>query len=81
MRQEGETPAGKVDVRIDVHEGRIRNVAFLGNFASKRDVGEVVEHLVGLRYERGALETAVSDLNFTPYFGEISIQEFVELLY
>ncbi len=81
IRQEGETPAGKVEVRIDIHEGRIRDVAFLGNFASKRDVGEVVECLLGLRYERGVLETAVSRLKLTPYFGEISIQEFVELLY
>ncbi len=81
VRKKGETPVGKVDVHIDVHEGHVRGVTFWGGFASKRDVAEVTERLVGVKYEREALETAVAGLNLAPYFGEISSQEFVALLY
>ncbi len=81
VRKEGETPAGKVDARINVHEGRVRGVTLFGNFASKRDVTNVTERLIGVKYERGALETAVADLDLSPYFGEISHREFVTLLY
>lgn len=81
VQKEGKTPAGQVETRIDVREGRIGSVSFVGNFASKRDVAEVTEKLLGVKYERQALETAVAGLDFTPYFGEISSQEFVALLY
>lgn len=81
VRKQGETPAGRVEVRIDVHDGRIRAATFWGNFASKRDVAEVAQRLVGVKYERDALITAVADLDLAPYFGEIGSQAFADLLY
>ncbi|MCA9972208.1 MAG: lipoate--protein ligase [Anaerolineales bacterium] len=81
VRKEGKTPAGSVDVRIDVTGGRVQGIRFLGNFASRRDVAELEAALVGVAYERAALETAVAPLDLTPYFGEMEKGAFVRLLY
>ncbi|MCA9936834.1 MAG: lipoate--protein ligase [Ardenticatenaceae bacterium] len=81
VQKQGKTPAGHVEAHIDVADGVIRGAKFLGNFASTQDVAVLEEQLVGVRYEKGALVTAVTHLNLTPYFGALSHDEFVTLLY
>lgn len=80
VRRQGETPAGKVEARIDVHYGRIQAISFWGNFASLQDVAEVAARLTGLRYERTALAAALAEINLAPYFGSISAEELATLL-
>lgn len=81
IHRQGETPAGRVEARIDVQDGHIRSVSFWGNFASKGDVTDVARQLTGVRYERDALAAALAGLDLTPYFGPMSASELAALLW
>jgi lipoate-protein ligase A len=80
--QKGERfPIGKIDVRIDVDEGRIQGLKIYGDFTGKQDITEFEWYLIGVRYEREALAEALQDVDITPYFGDLPKSEFLRLLY
>jgi lipoate---protein ligase len=81
VRKSHRFPAGKIDARIDVKRGRIKGVKFYGDFPSRRNVAEVESLLVGVRYDPENLALALAEIDITPYFGELSHQELVGLLY
>ncbi|MFH7818295.1 lipoate--protein ligase [Neobacillus thermocopriae] len=74
-------PAGSIDVRLDVNKGMIENCKIYGDFFGVGDVGEIEEKLIGIRYEKNEIEKALADLNTHHYFGNISKDEFICLLY
>jgi lipoate---protein ligase len=81
VRKSHRFPAGKIDARIDVKRGRINGVKFYGDFHSRRNVAEVESLLVGVRYDPDNLALALVETDITPYFGELSKEELVGLLY
>ncbi|WP_163182903.1 lipoate--protein ligase [Neobacillus sedimentimangrovi] len=74
-------PAGSIDVRLEVNKGMIENCKIYGDFFGVGDVGEIEEKLIGIRYEKNEIEKALADLNTHHYFGNISKEEFISLLY
>ena len=80
VQQSAQLAAGKVDVRIDVKEGMIREIKIYGNFAGSQDVAALEQLLVGVRYEKTAVAEALQDLDITSYLGEVTKTEFLELL-
>lgn len=81
IRKSEQFPAGVIDVRIEVEGGRIENIRFFGNFAGLRDVGELEDQLLGVRYDVGALSAAVDRVDIKPYFGALSKADLLSLLY
>ena len=75
------TPAGKIEVGIDVAKGRIQKIRFSGDFGGKRPVSEVEEHLRDVRYERDTLAAALATLDIQAYFGELEEEVLLNLLY
>jgi lipoate-protein ligase A len=74
-------PAGVIDARIDVAGGRIESIRFYGDFAGLRDVAELEEQLLGVRYDASALSVAVKRIDVQPYFGELTKADLLKLLY
>ena len=74
-------PVGSIDVRLEVDKGVIENCKIYGDFFGVGDVSDIEEKLIGCRYEKGAIETALSDIHTTHYFGNVSKEEFVNLIY
>ena len=72
---------GKIDVRIDVAGGHIRAIKIYGNFTGRRDVAELEQALVGLRYDKRAITDALQDMDITLYFGQLPTADFLALLY
>lgn len=81
VRKSAQTPAGKVDARIEVENGRVAGIRFYGDFEGRRDVAELEERLIGVRYDAGALGQALADLDPRPYFGELPAGQLRDLLY
>lgn len=74
-------PSGEVDVRIDVDRGgTIRNVRIFGDFIGHGDVAEIERALVGVRYDRDAIDTAVRHLPIAERLGGVPAEEFVALV-
>lgn len=74
-------PAGKVDARIDVAEGRIRSIKLFGDFSGRRDIAELEAHLAGVPYGREQLLTALAGLNLNDFFGDMDADSLIDLLY
>ncbi|TWD93620.1 lipoate-protein ligase A [Neobacillus bataviensis] len=74
-------PVGSVDVRLEVNKGKIENCKIYGDFFGVGEVSEIEKRLTGIRYERSEIEQALDDIETKHYFGNISKEEFINLIY
>ncbi|MFB5088727.1 lipoate--protein ligase [Psychrobacillus sp. PGGUH221] len=74
-------PAGGVDVRLEVNKGIIEEVKIYGDFFGVGDMEEVEKLLVGKLYSKQAIEEALEPIDVPKYFGGISKEELVQLIY
>ena len=74
-------PVGQIDVRLDVEKGVIENCKIYGDFFGVGDVSDIENKLKHVRYEKSELEAALKDIDTTYYFGNVSKEEFINLIY
>ncbi|MCT2342670.1 lipoate--protein ligase [Niallia taxi] len=74
-------PVGQVDVRFDVAKGIIKNCKIYGDFFGVGDVSDIENKLTGLRYDRSELEKALEETSIKHYFGNITKEDFIHLIY
>ncbi|MEH7342993.1 lipoate--protein ligase [Bacillus sp. JJ1532] len=74
-------PVGQIDIRLEVEGGIIQHCKIFGDFFGVGDVAELEERLTGLRYERSAIEKAIEDIDVKYYFGNITKEDFLNLIY
>ncbi|WP_147533134.1 lipoate--protein ligase [Bacillus marasmi] len=74
-------PVGQIDVRLEVNKGEIGLCKIYGDFFGIGDVQDIEERLVGIRYERALIEQALADIDIKHYFGNITKEDFIQLLY
>ncbi|ADH99904.1 lipoate--protein ligase [Salisediminibacterium selenitireducens] len=73
--------AGLLDVRMNVKGNVITEVKIFGDFFGVGEVTDVEKMLTGVRYTKEAIHEALTDLDMTHYFGRISREDFIELIY
>ncbi|MFD0048788.1 lipoate--protein ligase [Actinomycetes bacterium NPDC127524] len=74
-------PAGSIDVRLEVNKGIIEDCKIYGDFFGVGDVQDLEERLKGIRYEKAAIESALDDIQVSHYFGNISKEDLINLIY
>ncbi|OZI12502.1 lipoate--protein ligase [Bacillaceae bacterium SAS-127] len=74
-------PVGLIDVRLDIKNGRIQHCKIFGDFFGVGDVSEIEEELVGIRYEKSEISQVLDQLSLPHYFGKMTQEEFLQLLY
>jgi lipoate---protein ligase len=74
-------PIGTIDVRLEVNKGIIENCKIYGDFFGVGDVKEIENLLHNLKYERGEIESAIKDVDIKHYFGNITKEDFIQLIY
>lgn len=74
-------PVGSIDIRLEVNKGRIESCKIYGDFFGVGEVAEIEELLNGVRYEREAIADALADLDVTHYFGKVTKDELINLIY
>jgi lipoate---protein ligase len=74
-------PVGSIDVRLEVNKGIIENCKIYGDFFGVGEVSEIEKKLAGTRYEKNDIEKTLEDMDTTHYFGNVSKDEFLNLLY
>lgn len=73
-------PAGELDVRLDVKEGRIAMVRIFGDFMGREDVADLERRLLGLPHTQEAIELALADVDVSTYFGDVARADVVALI-
>ncbi|OCA84333.1 lipoate--protein ligase [Bacillus sp. FJAT-27225] len=74
-------PVGSIDLRLEVNKGRIEDCKIYGDFFGVGDVSEIEEKLKGIRYERSEIEKVLQDVDIKHYFGNVTKEEFIGLVY
>jgi len=74
-------PIGSIDVRLEVNKGMIENCKIYGDFFGVGDVNDIEERLIGIKYEKSEIEKALEGINIQYYFGNITLEDFVQLVY
>jgi lipoate---protein ligase len=74
-------PVGSIDVRLEVNKGKIENCKIYGDFFGVGNVDDIEEKLIGTRYERKDIAGALEGVDIQHYFGNVTKDEFVDLVY
>lgn len=74
-------PAGSIDIRLEVNKGRIEQCKIYGDFFGVGEVTEIEALLTGIRYEKEQVEAALKDVDVSHYFGKVTKEELVNLIY
>lgn len=74
-------PVGQIDVRFEVDKGVIKNCKIYGDFFGVGEVQEIEEKLTGLKYEKSQIAAALEEIEVKHYFGNISKEDFINLIY
>ncbi|MGN7398374.1 lipoate--protein ligase [Cytobacillus praedii] len=74
-------PVGGIDIRLDVDKGKVENCKIYGDFFGVGDVSDIENKLIGVRYEKAELEKALEEIDIKHYFGNITKEDFLQLIY
>lgn len=74
-------PFGSVEIRLDVNNGIINDCKIFGDFFGTMEVSLLEEKINGLKYERISLEEGLIDEPLDKYFGNITPEEFLDLIF
>ncbi|GAM15062.1 lipoate--protein ligase [Mesobacillus selenatarsenatis] len=74
-------PVGQIDVRFEVNKGIIENCKIYGDFFGVGDVTEIEDKLTGIKYEKSQIAGALEAVDIKHYFGNISKEDFINLIY
>jgi lipoate---protein ligase len=74
-------PVGSIDIRLEVNKGIIENCKIYGDFFGVGDVSEIENKLTGLKYEKAQVEQALEGVEIKHYFGNVTKEDIVNLVY
>ncbi|PKG25464.1 lipoate--protein ligase [Niallia nealsonii] len=74
-------PVGQIDVRFDVVKGIVKQCKIYGDFFGVGDISDIENRLIGVRYDRADLEKALEETPIKHYFGNVTKEDFLHLIY
>ena len=72
---------GSIEIRFDLLNGLIKDSKIYGDFFGTEDVALLQEKLNGVKYEKTEVAQAIEDEPIEKYFGNISKEDFIELMF
>lgn len=74
-------PLGSIEVRFNVQEGKITEAKIYGDFFGLGDIADVEQAFIGTRYDKSALKDVIDQIDVKKYFGNITPEDLLELVY
>jgi lipoate---protein ligase len=81
FQQAVRTPGGTLEIHMNVKEGVIREIRFLGDFFHIAPIEELQEALVGCPHEESALRIRLNELNPKRFFKDISAEDMLPAMF
>jgi lipoate---protein ligase len=73
-------PFGEVEACIDVENGLIQSIKFFGDFFSEQEPSELEPLLLGVRYDRAAIQMVLSSVEVSNYFSGMTRDVLLDFL-
>lgn len=74
-------PSGGIDIRLEVNKGIIEEIKIFGDFFGVGDVSDIEKLLIGVKYDRTSIGQAIEAIDTTHYFGAVTKEDFLKLIY
>ncbi|MER3125552.1 lipoate--protein ligase [Bacillus pumilus] len=74
-------PAGSIDLRLEVKKGIIQDCKIFGDFFGVGDIADIEKKLIGQQYDRKTISDVLEDMDMRHYFGNVSKEDFLDLIY
>ena len=71
---------GRIEVRMNVEDGVIRDIDFHGDYFGDGDPAELSERLKGLPLREDTLRSSLSTLHLPDYFSNMELETFLSIL-
>ncbi|MFV0269681.1 MAG: lipoate--protein ligase [Draconibacterium sp.] len=71
--------AGFIELHLDVKRGIIQNIKIFGDFFASKPIEELEEKLLGEKHETDHIQQIISSANLTDYFGNVTVDEVIDL--
>ena len=82
LRNSQRFTGGRVEVLIDVNKGGlIEEIRFMGDYLGLEDVSLVEDRLIGTRFDELDVFRVLSSIDLSLYFGSISIDELLSVIF
>lgn len=81
IQQSKRFAAGQVEIRLEVNKGVIEFVKIYGDFFGVGEVSELEQILIGTKFEKQEIESKLNEIDLSYYFGNVSKEEFLSLLF
>lgn len=72
---------GSIEAYLSVSNGIIRQIKLYGDFFGKYDISDIEQVIPGTKHEEGAVSQVLSSFNLDNYFSNISIKDFMSVLF
>lgn len=72
---------GTLEVRLSIKNGYIEDIAFFGDFLSRRPMTDIIAALKECPLRRADVEKCISPFELEDYFGAISKEEIISLIF
>ncbi|MGG0527103.1 lipoate--protein ligase [Bacillus pumilus] len=73
--------AGSIDLRLEVKKGMIQDCKVFGDFFGVGDIADIEKRLIGQQYDRKTISDVLEDMDMRHYFGNVSKEDFLDLIY
>lgn len=81
LHKEKRYQGGKIDVRLDVKAGMIKQCKIYGDFFGLEDISNLEQLLINNRFEEKAISDLLTDNTLAKYFFNITIDDFIDCLF
>lgn len=72
---------GRLEILMNVLEGKISSIRFIGDYLGLEDVSDVESRLLGVRFNRSDVDAILSVIDLKKYFGLIEKTEILSLMF
>ena len=79
--RDGRFTAGTIDIHLNIEKSRIESCRIYGDFFGKGNIEDVEQALIGTRMIEEDILTALQSLDLTNYFGAVTAEELVHLIF
>ncbi len=74
-------PSGFIDIRLEVNKGIMEEVHIFGDFFGVGEMEDIENVLKGKKYEPQTILSALNEIDIPTYFGGVSKEDFIKLMY
>ena len=73
-------PFGAIEIRLEIKNGSINECKIYGDFFGTEDIEKLEQEIIGLKYEKDFIKNSLKDINIKKFFGDINLEDFLNLL-